>query len=98
MAVKIRWTRKAVEDRISILSYLLEMGADFSVIHRLDHAFMSIVNRISRHPEMGRLFPNRPFRYVVFKTYMIVYIAETAGVIVILQIWDTRQDPDRFTK
>jgi plasmid stabilization system protein ParE len=93
MAYKIRWSRIALEDRISILSYMLEAGADTAAILRLDASIVSVAEQLKRFPELGRAFPGRPFRYVVHHVYMIVYTLTADNDIVILQIWDTRQDP-----
>jgi plasmid stabilization system protein ParE len=96
MAYKIRWSQVALEDRVSILSYMLEAGADTEAILRLDDSILSAVEKIKRFPDMGKSFPGRPFRYVVHRVYMIVYTLAMDEQIVILQIWDTRQDPVRL--
>lgn len=68
MAYKIRWSQVALEDRVSILSYMLEAGADTEAILRLDTSILRVslnkrhVSRgTAQNPEKRAWFVTSPF-------------------------------------
>lgn len=45
------------------------------------------------HPDLA---PAGRYRYLVVGSFLIVYRLADDGVILVLRVWDARQDPDRL--
>ena len=55
---------------------------------------------LRENPELGPvhpdLVPGGRYRYLVVSHYMLIYRLADGDVVLVLRVWDTRQDPDRL--
>lgn len=97
MARQIIWAKLAHEDRHRILDYWVERTQSKQYSRKLNQLFESAVDLIAEHPFIGRATDSPNIRAKVVRDYLIFYEIETHRI-VILMIWDTRQDPKTLTQ
>lgn len=93
MAKRIKWSRKAVADRIQILDYWFQRIGNKEYSKKLDKSLREVVKLLSEYPELGRKLTNRDERYFVKDYYQIFYQIKK-DTIEILHIWDSRRNPE----
>ena len=58
------------------------------------------VARLREHPELGSLHPDLlpygRYRYLVVAPYVVIYRLEGDDAVLLLRVWDARQDPDQL--
>jgi plasmid stabilization system protein ParE len=55
------------------------------------------VANLRDHPHMGQVHPDfAAYRYLVVGSFPIAYRLADDDVILVLRVWDARQDPDRL--
>ncbi len=95
MAKKVVWSRRALEDRRSILKYWKDRNKSNVYSIKLDQIFKDSIKIISEFPQIGKLTDALNVRLKIVKNYYIFYeVANTQ--ILILTIWDSRQDPEKL--
>lgn len=92
MVRQIVWTDKAQKDRISILDYWNHRNKSINYSKKLNQLFIDSLFLISKYPLIGKRTNIEFVRAKVLKDYMIFYLI-TDNEIVVLTIWDCRQDP-----
>lgn len=100
--VKVRWSTRANNTRISILKYgKEEFGLERA--NKLNDNIEKAVARLESFPRMGNIEPllcdlDKEYRsWVVHKHYKIIYVIyEAQDEIYIVDLWDTRQEPDKL--
>ena len=97
MAKQIVWTLGAQRDRKEIFEYWNARNKSKLYSRKLNQLFKESINLISIHPKLGRPFGQHDIRLTIVRDYLIVY-KELEQCIVILSIWDSRQDPLKLEK
>ena len=95
MVREVKWTNRALKDRIQILSYWLTRNKSNSYSLKLDDLFIETLQSLCKFPYAGRKTEKRDVRIKVVKNYLLIYRI-TATRIVILRLWDTRQNPQKL--
>jgi len=93
MARQIVWTERAQADRIAVLSYWNKRNKSTLYSQKLNELLRESLLLISRHPFIGHSTDKENVRVKVLKEYMIFYEI-TVKEIVVLLVWDCRQNPE----
>lgn len=95
MAKKVIWSLRAQNERKEILRYWINRNKAKKFSYKLNELFKDAVRLISDFPEIGKPTENRGVRIKIVLDYLIIYEIEN-NQIIILTIWDSRQNPDRL--
>lgn len=93
MALKVVWTAPAQAQRKSVLSYWVKRNGSAAYSLKLDLRFRSALRMISRNPKLGRPTTYADVRVKTVGDYLLFYRVE-ALTVVVLVLWDARQDPE----
>ena len=92
---KIIWTIIARTTRNSIFSYWSNRNKSNLYSKKLFVLFNETLERIARFPQTSLATNSSNIRYVLVRDYYLIFeISEFT--INVLDIWDTRQDPQNF--
>ena len=94
MVKKVVFTERAEKERLSILEYYLEATGSISIPAKIYQQFNRVIDNIQQFPESGKKLKNNN-RGIIRSHYKIVYKIEIESLI-ILHIWDTRQNPKKL--
>lgn len=97
MAKPIKWANQAIKDVKNIFTYWNNRNKSNVYSKKLESLISQAVDTISEHPSIGKLSGYRNVRFGILKSYIIVY-EEFDNFILIITIWDSRQDPDKLIK
>ncbi len=97
MAKQIIWSQQAQEDRKRILEYWIRRNKSSTYSKKLDKGFREALNLISKYPRIGKQTDDKKTRIKILKDYLLIY-EETKDSVILLTIWDSRQDPDKLAK
>lgn len=97
MAKKVIWSFRAQSDRKNILEYWRQRNQSNTYSIKLDELFREAVNLIKDFPQIGKQTDDKKARSKVVKDYLLIY-EDDIDSIVILTIWDSRQDPEKLEK
>jgi addiction module RelE/StbE family toxin len=93
--MRVRWTRLALADLISAREYLEAESPPAA--ETLVKKVAAAVQRLRKHPQSGRVVPERRslgYRELVLPpSYRLVY-AVAQGEIQVLRLWHARRDPE----
>ncbi len=93
---EVKWTPRATEDKLAIMEYWYQRNKSTSYPKKLERLFEQSLELLSIHPEIGRVFRfNPPIYYKTVRRNRLYYIFNNENII-ILAIWDTRRNPDKF--
>ena len=95
MVKSVRWTTGAQFDRKDIFSYWNSRNKSTIYSRKLYQLFKENIKLIQKHPTIGRLIKRDDIRFSIVRDYLIVY-KEMQEEIIIISIWDSRQNPDRL--
>lgn len=95
MARRIIWTKTANNDRIEILEFWIDRTKSHTYSRKLNKLFKEIIQLILDYPEIGRLTDEQNIRVKVVSDYLLFYEIVDMDI-VILKIWDSRQNPQTF--
>ncbi len=101
---KVIWHENAVDERQHVLLYGLYEFGEKAVI-RLENRFRNYNAYLATNPRMGavdekltELYGREIRGITVFKHFRLIYIIETENlqneIVKILELWDTRANPD----
>ncbi|HEU0226476.1 MAG TPA: type II toxin-antitoxin system RelE/ParE family toxin [Arachidicoccus soli] len=93
MAKKIIWTLTAHEDRRKILLYWTVRNKSKTYSEKVNKLFIEAIGLIAEFPQIGKNTNDSKARLKVVRDYFIVY-EEQKDAVVILRIWDYRQNPE----
>jgi plasmid stabilization system protein ParE len=96
MAKSVIWSLRALQDRKKILAYWLQHNQSNSYSLKLDKLFRDAVGLIKRYPQIGKPTDDKKARIKVVRDYLIIYELHDNSII-ILTIWDSRQDPEKLS-
>jgi len=93
MAKRVIWSRRAQRNRKEILKYWSARNGSNLYSKKLDRLFRESIRIIARFPHIGLPTDQANIRIKTAKEYFVVY-EETDLEVVILAIWDSRQNPN----
>ena len=92
MAKQIIWSRRAQSDRKEIFTYWNKRNRSNLYSKKLNELFKEAVLFISEYPGIGKPIDNKTIRVKIVRDYLIIYEVDQQNTIIILTIWDSRQD------
>lgn len=92
MAKRIIWSLKAEKDLETLLIYWKKRNKSNTYSRKLNKKINEAVLIISQFPESGKPTTDKTARIKVVSNYLIIYEV-LLNKIVILTIWDSRQNP-----
>lgn len=102
--MKVEWKKQAIEQFKLASQYCYEQYGENKMNEFLDTLELQD-KRLSTNPQMGHpepLLTNRAegFRALSVQKYykLIYYVDEAKSVIYIVDLWDTRREPQKLTK
>ena len=98
MAKQIIWSRRAQTDRKEILKYWNKRNKSNIYSKKLNGLFIEVVRLISQYPEIGKLTDDKKARIKIVRDYLIIYEVDDKDRLLILTVWDSRQNPQRLKK
>lgn len=90
---RIIWTPQAKFDRYDILNYYACTGISNKILQKIDSQLRNSVRHLSVFPNFGKLYGTQNERIIYSGYYCIIYKIVDDSV-QILQIWDTRRNPE----
>jgi toxin YoeB len=93
MVKQIIWSQRAQADRKQILEYWRNRNKSNTYSKNLDKRFREALNIIRDYPQIGKQTDDQA-RIKIVKDYLLIY-EETKDSIILLTIWDSRQDPQK---
>ncbi|WKZ59615.1 MAG: type II toxin-antitoxin system RelE/ParE family toxin [Cyclobacteriaceae bacterium] len=97
MAKQVIWSTRAQNDRKQILEYWRSRNKSNTYSKKLDQRFREAINIIRDYSQIGKQTDDQKVRIKIVKDYLLVY-EETSDSIIVLTIWDSRQDPKKLEK
>jgi toxin YoeB len=94
MARQIIWTKRAQKERTDILKFWKEHNQSITFSRKLNDLIKDSLTLISCHPFIGKPSVKENVRIKVLRNYLIIYEI-TPTEIVVLSIWDNRQNPEK---
>lgn len=92
MAKRIVWSHRAMNDRMKILRYWQKRNKSKVYSQKLFRLFQVSVKQIGDNPTMGKPTSLNEIRSYVVRDYLIFYEILNEHIL-ILTIWDSRQNP-----
>ena len=89
---QVRWTQKAILDKIQILDYWIERNGTKTYSQRLDLLIDRSLSKTAQFPESGKKTNYRNIRAKIVSHYLIFYRIQN-DYIEVVRIWDSRRDP-----
>ena len=89
---QVRWTQRAILDKIQILDYWIERNGSKSYSERLNLLIDKTLSKTAQFPESGKQTNYKDIRAKIISHYLIFYRIQTDFVEVV-RIWDSRRDP-----
>lgn len=97
MAREVIWSIRAQADRRKILEYWRLRNKSDSYSRKLSRLFKESVKIIRSFPHVGKQTDQANTRIKIVKDYLIIYeVSDTQ--IIILTIWDSRQNPETLLR
>jgi plasmid stabilization system protein ParE len=96
MARQIIWTKRAQRERKEILLFWNEQNQSSIYSLKLNELIKESLQLICKFPFIGKPTTKENVRVKILKNYLIIYQITTTEIIV-LSVWDNRQNPERFT-
>ena len=92
MVRQVIWTKRAQKDRFAIFSYWNKRNKSAVYSRKLNELIKDSLKLICKHPLIGKPTDKENVRVKVLRDYLIIYEI-AVNVIVVLSIWDCRQNP-----
>jgi plasmid stabilization system protein ParE len=103
MGLKIYWTSFAKRELRKIFDYYKEVAGS-KIARKIIHQILQYSYQIEQFPEMGAIEPlltkhPRVYRFIICANHKIIYwINQPKSRIEILDIFDTRQNPNKLSR
>jgi|SRR5690606_3718304 len=98
MVKQIIWSRRAQTDRKFILKYWNKRNKSNLYSRKLNRLFNEAVKLISDYPEIGKPTDDKNAQIKIVRDYLIIYEVDKKDRLLILTIWDSRQNPKRLER
>ena len=92
---EVKWSLKAIHDKIDILDYWIERNKSKTYSIKLDNLFDKSINSLANYPEQGKKSDYKNIRIKIVQHYLIFYLIKE-DYLEIVRIWDPRRNPKRF--
>lgn len=92
---KIIWTSNAELDLMDILAYYNQRNQSTKFSKKLLSKLQKTIRILSKNPLLGFISNIDFVRIVIHNDYQIVYEIKEMSIL-ILVVWDSRQNPDNF--
>ena len=96
MAKRVIWSPLAKRKRHQILEYWVKRNKSKSYSIKLNSLFKDAQKLISEHPNIGIPTDEPNVRHKLVRDYSLFYELRQDSII-ILTVWDNRQDPNKLT-
>lgn len=96
MVKQIIWSRRAQTDRKYILKYWNKRNKSNLYSSKLNGLFKEAVKLIADYPEIGKPTDDKNARIKIVRDYLIIYEVDEKDRLLILTIWDSRQNPQKL--
>ena len=87
---QVRWTQKAISDKIQILDYWIERNDTKTYSEKLNLLLDSVLNKTAKYPESGKKTNYKNIRAKIASHYLIFYRIQK-DYIEVVRIWDSRR-------
>ena len=94
MAKQVIWTKLALENKLQILDYWSNRNKSNIYSKKLNSLFKEITKLLVEFPSIGKETDTSKVKHIIVRDYLMFY-EDTEDAIVILHIWDGRQNPDK---
>ncbi len=95
MAKRVVWTSQAKTDRYQILTYWKKRNKSTVYSNKINKQFHVAIRSISKYPLMNRPTEIINMRVKIVKHFHVIYKV-LKKEIVILRVWDSRQNPQKL--
>ncbi len=95
MAKQVIWSLRNQDDRKQILAYWKNRNKSDTYSKNLDKKFREAVSILKNYPQIGKQTDDKKARIKIVRDYLLIY-EENETTILILTIWDSRQDPKKL--
>jgi len=93
---EIKWTSRALRDKIGIMEYWYQRNKSVDYPLKLEQLFSSSLSLLIHQPFAGTFYDiKRNIRFVLVRSYKIFYTFDE-NQLTVLAIWDTRRDKSGF--
>lgn len=92
---KVVWSTLAERETKKILSYFLNRNKSATYSRKLYRLFQGELNRLAKYPEAGLKTKLTNVRGLVVRDYILFYELFDDRIVV-LKVWDCRQNPDKL--
>ena len=96
MAKRLIWSKRAQEDRKQILEHWKNRNKSSTYSKKLDKGFREALKIIREYTQIGKQTDDQKARIKILRDYFLIY-EETKDSIILLTIWDSRQDPQELS-
>lgn len=93
MAQRIIWTYRAEIVFSDILLYYYKRNGNKTYSSKLHKEIQQILNFLKKHPFLGKVTENEEIRVLIKSNFKIFYKTESDTIIILL-VWDCRQNPE----
>jgi len=95
MAKRVIWSEDAYLDKVEIFSYWNHRNKSNVYSRKLNRLFRDTIKSILETPSVGRKTNIENVKRIIARDYCIIY-EENDTTLIILRIWDSRQDPNEL--
>lgn len=95
MVKRLIWSTNAQNNRIEIFEYWNNRNKSNTYSRKLNEIFREHIEIILRHPDIGLPTDIENVRSRTVRDYQIIYLIRNLNI-VIVAIWDSRQNPDKL--
>lgn len=98
MVRRLVWSIEARNSRKNIFNYWNNRNKSKVYSNKLNQLINSNLAMVLKFPEFGNSTKNELIKFVIISHFEVIYITTTTTEIVVLDIWDTRQNPQNSPK
>lgn len=92
---EIRWSLRAIHDKIDILDYWINKNKSKTYSQKLNKLFDRVLNSTAKNPEAGKKTDYKDIRIRIVTHYLIYYRIQEKYIEVV-RIWDSRRNPENL--
>lgn len=96
---RVIWSKRSQNDRKEIFRYWNKRNKSNAYSKKLNKLFKEAIRLIAEYPKIGKITDDKSIRIKIVKDYLLIYETDDQqGQLVILTIWDSRQDPEKVKR